>query len=299
LPILSYNVYRIASEPQDLAAIPSSGNQSMAVSIPGDNRSLVANITSGTTATLTELIDGSSYTFEVAAVNANGEGTLASSASITPYQLVTLTLSNMSQIYTGSALQASAFSTPAGAPISFSYAGDRTNVGGNCVATASVTGNAFQGADVSGFLVISKKAAEIVLSNLTQLWTGSALQATVTTVPAGLATIVAYQGNRTNVGLYPFTVDISDNNYKGDASGVLKIAVNAASAVNAIAQLDPTTADGLASLSSATKDVVAEQKAAVAAAAAPARAAAIAAQKTAITNVTNSAFQVTKAKINA
>ena len=46
-------------------------------------------------------------------------------------------------------------------------------------------------------LNVTKAAASVALSNLTQTFTGSALSAKVTTVPAGLTTVVTYNNSTT------------------------------------------------------------------------------------------------------
>src|SRR5581483_12157165 len=59
----------------------------------------------------------------------------------------------------------------------------------------------------------------IVLSNMTQPYSGTALSPTVTTVPAGVA--VSLMGApQTAVGSYPVTASVADPNYAGTpASG--------------------------------------------------------------------------------
>ena len=274
--ILSYNVYQTV----------------------GGIQSFAANITSGTNTTLTGLTDGSGYTFQVAAVNTNGEGARASSQPITPYQSVTLILDNLSQAYTGSALSATVSSAPAGAPISLSYSGDRIQVGSSCIVTASVTGSAFQGPDVSAVLVISKATATIDLSGLSQDWTGSAREPTVTTTPAGLATTIEYQGNNITPGTCPFTVDISDATYEGSASGTLTIVATVANAPAAIAATNPITPTGLQTVGNIFKDIVVKTTQDVAAASnGSAKTDAIAARTLALKNLTAAAYTSAKAGI--
>lgn len=198
-----------------------------------------------TTVTLTDLIDGTDYTFQVAGVNDNGEGESASSATITPYQRVTLSLSNLVLPYTGSARQATASSSPAGAPISLSYAGGDRIEPGLYLVTASVTGKAFQGNNVEDTLQITKANASISLSNLTQAYTGSALVPTVTTTPSGLATSITYSGSNVNPRSCPFTVTILDNNYTGSASGTLVITTNLSNGINIITGQNLITGAGL------------------------------------------------------
>ena len=231
-----------------------------------------------TTTTLTDLIDGTDYTFQVAAVNDNGEGNLsAPSATITPYQLVTLSLSNLNQTYTGSVRQATATSSPAGAPISLSYDGGDRIEPGLYLVTASVTGKAFQADNVSDNLVISKANVTISLSNLTQEYTGSALVPTVTTTPSGVATSITYNGSNVNPGSCSFTVNIVNSNYTGSEDGTLTIQTTTDSnANNAIQNQDLSTSAGVNAAAAAAGSAVGASAAASGAVAAAATAAGVA-----------------------
>ena len=58
----------------------------------------------------------------------------------------------------------------------------------------------------------------MVLSNLTQVYTGSALTPTATTTPAGL-TIGWTNAPKTSMDTYPVTATVINSNYQGAASG--------------------------------------------------------------------------------
>ena len=68
----------------------------------------------------------------------------------------------------------------------------------------------------------TKATAQVVLSNLTQTYTGGQLTPTATTTPAGL-TIVWTGAPQANVGTYNVTATINNANYQGSASGTFTI----------------------------------------------------------------------------
>ena len=69
----------------------------------------------------------------------------------------------------------------------------------------------------TALLTIKKAPASVVLSNMTQTYTGSALTPTATTTPAGL-TIVWTNAPQTNAGSYSVTATVNDLNYEGITS---------------------------------------------------------------------------------
>ena len=276
--ILSHNVYRTVN-----------GSQSFAANV------LLAD---GTTATLTGLTDGSGYTFQVAAVNSIGEGAYSTaSASIVPYQNVELTVSNISQTYTGSPLYITVVADFSGVPISVTYSGNHTDAGVYDV-SAVVTGNAFLGSPIYAQFNIFQAAATVDVSNLTQAWTGSARQPTIVTSPPGLTTAITYFDSNTDPGTCSFTVDISENNYTGSIAGALTITVDPSNASAAIASVNPITASGLLAVESAVQSAISQTNATVVAASAgSAKTAARATQNSVIKTVIGAAFTSTKAGI--
>src|SRR4029077_3193187 len=96
----------------------------------------------------------------------------------------TVTLSNLSQTYTGSPLTPTATTSPANLTIVWTGAPD-TNAGSYPV-TATVNDPNYQGS-ASGTFTINKAVATVTLSNLSQTYTGSPLTPTVTTTPTGLS----------------------------------------------------------------------------------------------------------------
>ena len=115
--------------------------------------------------------------------DANYTGAASGTFDITK-AAATVTLGGLTQGYTGSALTPTATTVPAGLAVTWTGA-PQTNAGSYPV-TATIADANYTGA-ASGTFVITKAAATVTLSGLTQGYTGSALTPTATTVPAGLA----------------------------------------------------------------------------------------------------------------
>ena len=76
----------------------------------------------------------------------------------------------------------------------------------------------------AGTLTITQASATVTLGNLAQTYTGSALAASATTVPAGLTVNLAYNpASPVNVGTYAVTATVADANYQGSATDTLVI----------------------------------------------------------------------------
>jgi subtilisin family serine protease len=134
-------------------------------------------------------------------------------------------LSNMTQPYTGGALTPAAATNPPGLAIAWTNA-PQTKAGGYTV-TATVNDANYQGS-ASGTFTISKAAASVALSNMTQTYTGGALMPAATTNPPTLA-IAWTNAPQTKAGGYAVTATVSDPNYQGSASGTFTIGKAAAS----------------------------------------------------------------------
>src|SRR6185369_10302078 len=134
-------------------------------------------------------------------------------------------LSDLTQTYTGNALTPTAATTPAG--LTIVWTGAPQTAPGSYPVTATINDNNYQGS-ASGTFVINKVSATVLLSNLTQTYTGSALTPTAATTPAGL-TIDWTGAPQTAAGTYPVTATINDPNYQGSASGSFVIQKAAAS----------------------------------------------------------------------
>jgi surface antigen len=132
----------------------------------------------------------------------------------------TVTLSNMTQTYTGSALTPTATTNPSGLGITWSGAPD-TNAGSYSV-TATVNNPNYTGS-ASGTFTIQHASATVTLSNLTQTYTGSGLCPTATTSPSGLG-ISWTNCPDTNATTYKnVTATVNNPNYTGSASGTFTI----------------------------------------------------------------------------
>jgi len=156
-------------------------------------------------------------TFLITFTATNTAGTATQSFTLTVNKgTATVTLSNLTQTYTGSPIMPTATTAPAGLAISWTGAPD-TNAGTYPV-TATVSDPNYSGS-ANGSFIINKAVATVTLSNLTQTYTGSALTPTATTVPASL-TITWTGAPDTNAGTYnPVTATVNDANYTGSASG--------------------------------------------------------------------------------
>src|SRR5207249_7625572 len=102
----------------------------------------------------------------------------------------TITLSNLTQTYDGSAKPVTVTVVPGGLQIAVTYDGHSvpTNAGSYAV-VASLVGNDkknYNADDATGTLTINKATATITLSNLTQTYNGSPKVVTATTSPAGV-----------------------------------------------------------------------------------------------------------------
>lgn len=74
---------------------------------------------------------------------------------------------------------------------------------------------------------IDQATATLAFVLLAQMYDGTAKSVTVTTVPAGMATTVTYNGNATapvNAGSYAVSAAVNDANYVGTATGTLVVA---------------------------------------------------------------------------
>ena len=158
-----------------------------------------------------------------------------------------VTLGGLTATYSGKAIAATATTSPAGLPVTFTYNGSATapvNAGTYAVVATINSPNATGTA--SGSLVIGRAAATVTLtaSSLNVTFTGLPHPALATTIPSGLAVTFTYNGSSTaptNVGSYPVVATIGNPNYTGSTNGTLNIApiapkltTNPATAVNAM-----------------------------------------------------------------
>jgi len=158
----------------------------------------------------------------------------------------TVTLSNLSQTYAGSARPVTVTTNPTGLSTSVTYTGTNgttyaasttapTNAG-TYTATATITDANYQGS-ATATLTIAKATATITLdsASLSQTYDGSARSVTATTSPRNLTYSITYTGTSVsygpsttapaNAGSYSVVATISDANYQGtSAPGALTVA---------------------------------------------------------------------------
>ncbi len=142
----------------------------------------------------------------------------------------TVTLGDLAQTYDGSPRTATATTSPAGLSVVFTYNGSTTFPvhAGSYAVVGTITSAGYHGS-ASGTLVIAPAAATVTLGDLVRTYSGSAQGATATTVPAGLAHSVTYNGSttaQTHAGLYAVAASVTDPDYTGFASGTFQMTRN-------------------------------------------------------------------------
>lgn len=194
--------------------------------------------------------DAANYTFSGPATGAIGSITKANAS---------ITLSNLSVAYDGTAKAATAATNPSGLAVTLSYAQNGSSVVtptavGNYDVTAAITDANYTGS-ATGTLSIRKGEAAVALGSLTHTYDGTSKAAVATTTPAGLTVNISYsqQGNPiaslTNAGTYQVEATVQDANYTGLATGTLTI--NKAEAAINLPDVT-TTYDGTAKVAIAT-----------------------------------------------
>jgi sugar lactone lactonase YvrE len=229
-----------------------------------DGSTISANVVNGVaTASLTGLSVGN-HTVSAAYTSSNGFTSAATSpVTLTVGQATaTVTLSNLSQTYTGSPLSATAATTPTGLAVSLTYNGSATapTAAGSYTVVATVNTTNYVGT-ATGTLVIAKATATVTLTNLTQTYNGSPHAATATTAPTGLAVSLTYNGSTTAptaAGSYTVVATVNDPNYTGTATGTLVISkagtatASVTSSANPVFALNPITLTATVSSPSGT-----------------------------------------------
>ena len=182
-----------------------------------------------------------SYTVVGTITNPNYSGAATETMTISK-AAATVTLAGLSQTYTGSALVATATTSPGGLTVSLTYNSNSTapTAAGAYVVVGTINDTNYQGT-ATGTMTISKAVATVTLAGLSQTYTGSALAATATTSPAGLTVSLTYNGSSTAptaAGSYAAVGTINDTNYQGAASGTMTI--NQAAATVTLSRLSQT-----------------------------------------------------------
>mgnify|MGYP003958861911 CR=1 FL=1 len=171
-------------------------------------------------------INAGTYSVAVDVSGASHSGALETTLVISP-AAATVTLGDLAQNYDGTGKSASVTTDPAGVAVGLKYNNNPTapTQAGSYGVEASVTDPNFTGS-AAGTLVIGKGVAQIALSNLSQVANGSARAVGVSTSPAGLSTVVTYDGAATApsaVGSYAVSVTVQSADYDGSVEGTLTI----------------------------------------------------------------------------
>jgi gliding motility-associated-like protein len=197
------------------------------------------------------------YTVIASLTNANYTATNATGSLVIGKGTATLTLSNLTQTYDGTAKSATATTNPAGlSGVSITYDGLATlpTAAGTYAVVASLTNANYTAADETGSLVIGKATAILALSNLTQTYDGTGKSATAITNPAGLSGVsMTYDGSATlptAAGTYAVVASLTNANYTAaDVTGSLVIGKR--TAILSLSNLTATY-DGTAKSATAT-----------------------------------------------
>jgi cyclophilin family peptidyl-prolyl cis-trans isomerase len=134
--------------------------------------------------------------------------------------------------YNGAGRAVTVSTVPAGLPVRVTYNG-QTNlpvIAGSYAVVATVNSPNYTGSG-TGTLVVGKATSSVVLSGLSQTYSGAGRAVTVSTVPAGLPVRVTYNG-QTNLpvsaGSYAVAATINSPNYTG--SGTVTLVIGKATA---------------------------------------------------------------------
>jgi hypothetical protein len=141
-------------------------------------------------------------------------------------------LSDLSQVYDGTGRSAAAQTEPEGLTVELTYDGSLeapTNAGiYEVIGTIQELNYA---GSATNTLTIAAAAAEVLLSDLSQVYDGTGRSATAQTEPEGLTVELTYDGSLeapTNAGIYEVIGTIQELNYAGSATNTLTIAAAAA-----------------------------------------------------------------------
>lgn len=140
--------------------------------------------------------------------------------------LATVTISNLSQVHDGTPKTVTVSTAPENLTTAITYPNGTAPVNaGSHEVTATVVSPLWEGTAMET-MTITKGTAILTLTNLEQTYTGSAIEAAVTTAPANLAAAFTYNGasvKPVNAGTYAVTATVIDNNWQGTVQGQLVI----------------------------------------------------------------------------
>lgn len=166
------------------------------------------------------------YQVVVTVSNPNYQGSITGTLVINKADAV-VNLADTSQVYDGTAKFATVTTVPAGLPVSTTYNKNPAGAtaAGSYELVATVTDPNYNGSAEAVFSV-TKTSADISISGTTHVFDGNAKQVVVTTTPAGLNTVVTYNGDGaapSAAGSYNVEVTVVDTNYIGTFVGTMEI----------------------------------------------------------------------------
>lgn len=197
---------------------------------------------SGTSESVTGLVESTTYYFRVRALNDNGTSPNSATASVTTRtaapQDQTIDFPAIGAQWTTNILTLSATAS-SGLPVSFAVGAGPASISGGTTLTFSgagtvsiVASQAGNGSwnpapNVTNSFSVAKATAGVTLNGLAQAYDGTPRVVTATTTPSGLSVGVTYNGSGTapvNAGSYAATGTVSDAMYQGSAAGTLVVA---------------------------------------------------------------------------
>jgi hypothetical protein len=166
------------------------------------------------------------YDVTVAISNANYKGT--STGQLTILSAATISLSNTSVPYTGNAQSVTVTTVPAGLKVNVTYNKNPNapTAAGTYEVVATIEDALYKGSSKDTFKILKATATvQFVTSSLETNWQSTAA-AQVTTNPAGLNTVITYNGSTTlptEPGDYEVVATVVGSNYSGSATATFSI----------------------------------------------------------------------------
>jgi len=172
---------------------------------------------------------GGSYAVVATIVEPNYQGsstnTFVINSTLTP---AAVTLSNLTQIYDGTARSVAVSTVPSGLAVSVTYDGSTNPPSplGSYTVVAAVTSPGYQGSATGTLIIENPPVATVVLGNLTQDYDGTGKSVSVSTMPPGLSVSVTYNGSSTppiEAGNYTVVATVTALGYTGGATNTFTI----------------------------------------------------------------------------
>lgn len=170
-------------------------------------------------------VNAGNYPLTITVNDANYQGVFNGTLVINPAS-ATISFADTVQVYDGTPKMATVTTVPAGVAVTTTYnKALSATAAGTYEMKAAVSDPNYTGSN-SGSFVLNKAEAQIGLSNTTHVFDGNKKSVAVTTTPAGLNTVVTYNGQTeapSAVGTYAVQVSVVDTNYRGTFSGQMEI----------------------------------------------------------------------------